>query len=60
MERMRIRVVRVGQAKALVRAESVRKVGGQPEAVILVRVRLPPGGSARDARDVALRYLDPA
>ena len=60
METMRIHVMRMERGKALVRAVSRRKVGRQPEAVILVSVRLPPGASLREARDVALKYLDPA
>jgi hypothetical protein len=59
MERMRIQVLKVGQGKAIVRAVSARKVGRQPEAIIFMRLTVPPEASARDVRDVALRYLDP-
>ncbi|MCC6313904.1 MAG: hypothetical protein IT337_07805 [Thermomicrobiales bacterium] len=33
---------------------------GRPEVVFVMKLRLPPGASAQQARDLALEYLDPA
>ena len=60
MEPMTITLVKVIGATALVRAVSHHRVAGQPEAVITVRVRLPAGATQSAARDIALKYLDPA
>lgn len=65
MQRMKLELVSfdavdAGQANAAVligRSERLRD--GVPEAVFVMKLRLPPGAGAQDARDLALEYLDP-
>jgi hypothetical protein len=47
MEHMRLRVQEVGEGWAMVLAVSRRRVGGGPEAVITVELRVPPGATRR-------------
>lgn len=66
MERMQIRVVEckpalVGEGtQALVFAFSERECQGEPEARVLMRLKLPAGATPAEAYDLALRYLDVA
>lgn len=65
MQRMAIQVasleaVDAGAAVAAVLiGRSEKRRGGIPEAVFVMKLRLPAGASAQDARDLALEYLDP-
>ena len=60
MEPMMITQVKVIGATALVRAVSHHRIAGHPEAVITVKVRLSAGATRSAAREIALKYLDPA
>jgi hypothetical protein len=60
MESMTITVIDVTGTTAVVRAVSRRRVGDEPEAIITLQLRLPAEATKSAARDVALKYLDPA
>ena len=55
-----MRVVKVVGRVARVRATSVRRIDGKPEASLSMLVRTRGPLSAMAARDIALKYLDPA
>lgn len=44
---------------ALVVAFSAADFDGEPAVRVLMRLRLPEGATAREAYDLALKYLDP-
>ncbi len=65
MRRMVLELVSFQAADAGAAVEAVligrsdKRRDGVPEAVFVMKLRLPVGASPQDARDLALEYLDP-
>ena len=65
MQRMALELVSLEAAvaghavEAVLIGRSERRRDGVPEAVFIMKLRLPVGATADDARDLALEYLDP-
>jgi len=60
MEFVYLKVAKVVGHVARVHATSVRRIDGKPEASLSIVVRARKPLSAVAARDIALKYLDPA
>ena len=58
MERMKITVTEIAEHSATVVATSAKKIDGQPEAIITLRLQSRRPMTDDEARDIALRYLD--
>jgi hypothetical protein len=60
MESTTITVVEVTSPTAVVRGVSRRRVDGEPEAVITLKLRTHVPATGLAARETALKYVDPA
>jgi hypothetical protein len=61
MEKMKVKVLEISGRRATVEAIGARRVDGEPEAVITLRIKMrEEGASESEARSIALMYLDPA